>query len=219
MPVTITVSEVRQALYHAAGAQSASGDGAPSLAVLGTWFHEAVGWLVDDSGTDCPFAVLADVDEDLQVWKQTLVERAYSQFVGPRLCSHQAALQDVAPQVLTFWQAMQAVCHWLAELAWSVRPPRASRAGSRPAPWLTLAEWLTTEEPLSCDLREPGWVDSVRLVGVADAVVRLADAVTPSLTHRVGVTNPKRERGSQRGNAWCAIEFKLGQTSPAADLG
>ncbi len=42
MPVTITVSEVRQALYQAAGAQSACGDGAPSLAVLGQWFHEAV---------------------------------------------------------------------------------------------------------------------------------------------------------------------------------
>jgi len=206
VPVTITVSEVRQALYYAAGAQSARGEGAPSLAVLGQWFHEAVGWLVKDSGKDSPLAVLADVEEVLQVWKQTLVERAYCQFVGPRLTSHQAALQDVAPQVLTFWQAMQAACHWLAELAWSVRPPRASRAAGHPAPWLTLAEWLTTEEPLSCDLREPGWVDCVRLVGVADAVVRLADADN---------SNPSRERG----NAWCAIEFKLGQNSPAADLG
>ena len=214
MPVTITVSEVREALYRAAGAQSARGDGSPSLAVLGQWFHEAVGWLVTEHGGTSPLAVLAEVDEDLDVWKQTIVERAYSQFVGPRLTGHHAALHDVAPQVLSFWQAMQAVCHWLAELAWSVRAQRPPRGASRPAPWQTLAEWLTTEEPLSCELREPGWSDSVRLVGVADAVVRLADTGTSADTDN-GDTNPKRPRG----NAWCAIEFKLGQTSPEADLG
>ena len=196
MPVTITVSEVRTALYRAAGSQSARGDGAPSLAVLGQWFHEAVGWLVTDERGTAPLSVLADVDENLDVWRQTLVDHTYAHFVGPRLTSHQAALQDVATQVLTFWQAMQAACHWLADLVWSLRSPRKSLRQA-PPPWQSLAEWLTTDEPLSCELREPGWLDSVRLTGIADAVVRLNTA----------------------GNAWCAIEFKIGQTSPAADLG
>ena len=230
MPVTITVSEVREALYHAAGAQNARGDGAPSQAILGRWFHEAVGWLVSDRHGRNALTALADVDEDLEVWRQTLVKRAYSQFVGPRLTSHQAALHDVAPQVLSFWQATQAACHWLAELAWSMRPHRRTRGGIQPAPWQLLAEWLTTEEPLSCELHEPGWFDSVRLVGVADAVLRLNPAwqTLPASGPAVQTdTDPQRQRGGldptlsidPRGSAWCAIEFKLGQTSPAADLG
>ncbi len=196
MSVTITVSEVRAALYQAAGAANDCGDGAPSTAALGQWFHEGLRLLVGDDSRTSLLAALAEVDEDLDVWKQTLVERTYSQFVGPRLTRQQAALHDVAPQVLAFWQAMLAACHWLAELSWSMQPARASHRTARIAPWQTLTECFTTEEPLTCELREPGWSDSVRLVGVADVVVRLANT-----------------------GAWCAIEFKLGRTSPAADLG
>jgi DNA segregation ATPase FtsK/SpoIIIE, S-DNA-T family len=196
MAVTVTVSEVRQALYQAAGGAMDRGDGSPSLAVLGQWFHEALGKCVGDDTSPGWLTVLGEVDADLELWKQALVECAYSQFVGPRLTREQAALHDVTPQVLTFWQALQAACHWMAELSWSARPERASRGAQHLAPWQTLAEWFTTEEPLSCELREPGWSDSVRLVGVADAVVRLTSS-----------------------GAWCAIEFKLGQTSPTADLG
>lgn len=201
MPVTITVSEVREALYFAAGAQSASGGGVPSVAVLGQWFHDAVGWLVENRQGANTLSILADIDEDLSIWKQTLTEHAYSRFVGPRLTGHQAALQDVAPQVLSFWTAVQSACHWIAELAWSVRPQRASRSVQRGSPWESLTDWLATEEPLSCELREPTWSDTVKLVGIADAIIRLKDANAAS------------------SHAWCAIEFKLGQTSPAADLG
>lgn len=209
MPVTVTVSEVRESLYRAAGSQSARGTGAPSIAVLGQWFHEAIGWLVNERNGRSSLAVLADVDQNLDVWKQTLVTRVYTQFVGPRLTGHQAALQDVGPQVLSFWQAIQEACHWVAELAWSLRSGKSSRAHPRPTPWKTLSEFLSTEEPLSCEIREPGWHDSVRLTGIADAIVRL--------TNPPGAASTPVESG--RTAAWCAIEFKLGQTSPAADLG
>lgn len=199
MPVTISVSEVRQALYLAAGAQDAAGPGAPSIAVLGQWFHDGLGWLVDARRPGSPISLLADVHEDLDLWKRTLVERCYSQFVGPRLTSHHAALHDVAAQVSSFWQAMQAACHWIAELAWSLRPLRRLRKQDSGQ---VLGEWLTTEEPLSCELRDSSWTDSVRLVGIADAVIRL-----------------HQEPGHPDQARWCAIEFKLGQTSPAADLG
>ncbi|MGE5193220.1 MAG: DNA translocase FtsK [Deltaproteobacteria bacterium] len=196
MPVTISVSQVRRALYQAAGAAGAHGDGSPSTPVLGKWFHEGVGLLVGNRSPASPLARLAELDADLDLWKQSLVAEAYSQFVGPRLTREQAALHDEAPQVVAFWQAMQAACHWLAELSWSRRSERPSRRGTQPGPWQTLADCMSTEEPLMCVLREPGWSDSVRLVGIADAIVRLAPA-----------------------GVWCAIEFKLGQTSPEADLG
>lgn len=229
MPVTITVSEVRDALYLAAGAQSARGDGAPSVKILGRWFHEAVCWLVTDQSGANPLSVLADVDEDLVAWKRALIERVYTQFVGPRLTSHQAALLDVSSQVLSFWQALQFACDWLAELAWQLRPaargPEAvivarrtpsglekpgdsepeglspSAKADQPA-WRVLADCFSAEEPLSCELNEPGWTDTVRLVGIADAILRPTGTGSPL-----------------QASAWCAIEFKLGQASPAADLG
>lgn len=195
MPVTITVSQVRQALYRAGGIGSDHGDGSPSNPVLGKWFHEGLGFLLGN-GSNSPLARLAELEPDIGVWKRSLTEAAYSQFVGPRLTREQAALQNEAPQVAAFWKAMQSACEWIAELSWSQRSPRASQRSLQPAPWQTLADFFTTEESLTCTLREPGWSDSVRLVGIADAVIRLAHT-----------------------GAWCAIEFKLGQTSPAADLG
>lgn len=200
MPVKITVSQVRDALYvgelagNATGA--VTGTGTASTSLLGQWFHEVLGQLVDTDPLTGPLSALAHVDVDLNVWKQTLVTRAYTQFIGPRLTQQQATLHALTPQVLAFWEAIQAACHWLAELTWSLRPKRAAtRTPIRP-PWQALADCFYSDEPLTCVIIEPGWTDSVQLVGIADAVVRLADS-----------------------GVWCAIEFKLGKTSPAADLG
>ena len=189
MPVTITVSEVRTALYQAA--RGVNGGGARSTALLGQWFHETIGVLVGHDPRASLAAALADVEPDLEVWKQSLIAHVYTTLVGPRLTRQQAALHEFTPQILDFWQALQAACHWLAELSWSVQPTDSSHSA-----WQTLAECFATDEPLMCELREPGWSDSVRLVGTADAVLRPA-----TVRH------------------WCALEFKLGQTSPAADLG
>lgn len=196
MPVKITVSQVRDALYLAEGISATGGKhnvGAASTSALGQWFHEVLGELVKDGGTSGPLTALSEVDADLNTWKQTLVARAYAQFIGPQLTQQQSALHNITPQVLAFWNAVQAACHWLAELTWSLRPKNASAALE--APWQSLSDCFATEEPLTYLLREVGWTDSVQLVGVADAIVRLASGV------------------------WCAIEFKLGKTSPAADLG
>lgn len=196
MPVTLPVSQVRAALYQAVGGRDGTGTGSPSTAVLGQWFHQVLEYLVDDSAGSSPLAQLDEIAADLELWKRSLAARAYTSFLGPRLVRERAALHEVAPQVLSLWQAVQAACDWLAELNWRVRGqrPRQRIAGGRP--WTTLADWLSTEESLASELREPGWSDSVRLTGVADAVIRLADT-----------------------GAWCAVEFKLGQTSPVADLG
>lgn len=196
MSVSITVSEVRDAIYRAAGGASAVGTGAVSTALLGRWFHESLSHLVGGDSTSNAAAALADIEPNLSAWKQALIEHVYSTSVGPRLTRHQAALHDVAPQVLSFWQALQAACDWLAELSWNAKPAPAARRARKAAPWQTLSSWLATEEPLTYELRERGWSDSVRLVGVADAVLRPAGT-----------------------SHWCAIEFKLGQTSPTADLG
>lgn len=196
MPVTISVSEVRNALYLQDDPAHRCGEGAASNSVLGQWFHEGLGLLVTADSSKGFLATLSDVEADLEVWKQTLVSRAYAQFVGPQLTRQQAALREMAPQVLTFWSAMQAACHWIAELTWKIRTHKSQQRATPQVPWQTLADLFSTEETLSCELRQPGWTESVRLVGVADAIVRLAGS-----------------------GGWCVIEFKLGRTSPAIDLG
>jgi DNA segregation ATPase FtsK/SpoIIIE, S-DNA-T family len=196
MPVTITVSQIRDALYRADSGTTAGEEGGATTALLGQWFHECLGFLVSSDAPASPLDALSEVVADPEVWKATLAERAYAVFVGPRLTGRQALLHEAAPQVLQFWQAVQSACHWLAELSWAVKSGRPSRRASPPAPWQSLADVISSEEPLACEIREPGWSESVLLVGVADAVVRLAQT-----------------------GAWCAIEFKSGRTSPEADLG
>ncbi len=51
------------------------------------------------------------------------------------------------------------------------------------------------EQPLSWELREKGWTRPVRVSGIADFIVRRPET-----------------------NSWCAVELKLGQTAPEADL-
>jgi hypothetical protein len=202
MPVTLTVSEVRDALYRgevadfrrAGVGRPAGGD--PTTAMLGQWFHAGLTFLVTNDSPESPLALLADVEADPHVWKETLARQLYTQFVGPRLTKERAALHESAHQVLTFWQAMQNACAWTAGLCWSLRSEAASRRTPMAAPWRVLADCFQTDQDLRCELREPGWPDSVRLVGKADAVVRRADI-----------------------GAWCVVEFKSGQTSPLADAG
>jgi hypothetical protein len=196
MAVTISVSQVRQALYQAERSSSGTGGGSRSTSILGQWFHEAMAALAGKNQGLKPLQVLADLDADLDAWKTALAAKMYQGFIGPRISLEQAALHDLGNEVLDFWRAVEAASHWFAELTWSVRAATASRQHVVRPPWETLSDFTSTEETLVCEMREPGWVDSVRLVGIADAVIRL-----PQTGH------------------WCGIEFKSGRTSPAADLG
>lgn len=195
MAVTLTVSQVRDALFLGERTDKSSPD-SPTTPVLGQWFHEGLSLLVADSSPEGPLAMLADVDAALPAWKETLRHALYERFVGPRLTRHQAGLHESAVQVLNFWLAMEAACDWVADLCWSLRPERPTRRAKISSPWETLAEFIQADEVLTCEFKEPGWSDGVRLVGIADAIVRLSTT-----------------------GAWCVVEFKSGQTSPAADLG
>lgn len=195
MPVTLTVSQIRDALYR--------GDGFPASPMqvstnttLGTWFHEGLSLLVDDQAHESPLTALADVDANLDVWKQTLETVVYERFVGPKLARNRAGLHESPQHVLQFWLAMREACNWIAELCWSMKPQKAVRRRQLDPPWVTLSSVIATNEQLVGEFREPDWTDSVRLVGVADAIIRLATT-----------------------GAWCVLEFKTGQSSPSADLG
>ena len=196
MPVTVTVSQIREALYRAdrtAGSEPA----AATTGLLGRWFHEALSYLVSREPRGGLLGVLAAGPADLESWKSLATARLYEDVVGPRLTRNCALLQESAGQVLMFWQAMREAAEWFAELAWRSHAglQRGRREVLQPA-WQQLSECFASEVPLECELSDPSWSDTVRLVGIADWVCR------PTGVDR-----------------WCVVEFKTGRGSPEADLG
>src|SRR4029079_18617639 len=103
-----------------------------------------------------------------------------------------AHLQTTTDAVLMFWQAQRSLIAWLTQLTMSA----VEKEPMIRSDWRILEAMLEPEVALSCELDETGWTDSVRIVGVADSLLRV----------------PGR-------SDWCALELKLGRAQPAVDLG
>ncbi|MGO9601031.1 MAG: DNA translocase FtsK [Isosphaeraceae bacterium] len=176
MPVTLQVRDVHSAIYQAGGGPASAGDGAPSTILLGRLFHEI---FTDLIGTDSRKSLKTTLDElstESDARRRETHRHVYDTVVGPRIRRNQANLHESSSHVLTFWRAVAQLCDWLAE------SPEKLAA-------------MTTAEPLTLELREPTWTDSVVVVGIPDALVKVPDS-----------------------NAWCVVELKLGRTAPEADL-
>ncbi len=167
MAITLRVSDVRAEIYRAAGGAQSAGAGEASTALLGQIFHEAFASLVGPDESKNFRAALNEVEPGQHkcCWQAALVAHTYRHLVGPRLWHNQAALHRCADRVLTFWDAVQEMCGWLAELLWQAREHGV----------MVGEEVLTAEQPLRWELREPEWTEAVALVGVADAVWRIPE--------------------------------------------
>jgi hypothetical protein len=165
MAVTLQVRDVRAEIYKSAGGLNGAGPGLASTALLGRIFHQTFADLVGgDQGKNYQ-RVLTMAESSLEEWQTALVKHAYERLIGRKLYEHQSELRFVPDQVLTFWDAVQELCGWLAELLWQAREKEVSL---EEAP-------ITVEEPLRWEVQEEGWTDSVLLTGVADAVWRLRE--------------------------------------------
>jgi S-DNA-T family DNA segregation ATPase FtsK/SpoIIIE len=186
MTITLTVSEVRQALQQAAG-RAPSGDGSPSTALLGTMFHRVIGELLRDDSACNLESVVRDLEPELAEWKRVLVEHTYDQLLGPLLTNQSASLREHGDQVMDLWTAVQDAVQWLAELWWQITENGTMAASQSDSFWV--------ERQVVLDLQQPNWSEPVALLGQTDAVLR----------------HPTT-------NAWCVLEWKIGQTSPVIDL-
>ena len=187
MPVILQVRDIREELYRAGDRTAGNGSAQGTTMLLGRLFHEVFAQLLEGD-LDEALATLPTTDQT--GWRHGLVHRTYEHLVEPRLWKQREPLQSQTEPVLGFWTAIVEICHWLADLAWTVRE-QARQTGTP----CRLTDLVATEQSLCWELREPGWTDTVRLTGITDAVLRIP--------------------GSQR---WCAIELKLGKTSPEIDL-
>ena len=189
MPFVLTVSEVREAIYLAAGGRESSGPGEASTALLGNLFHETFRLLTGPDPTFNFVRPLELADRTLPSWESQLIEHAYVWCVGPQLVGHQGELQRSSGNVLTYWQAVENLCRWLCDVLLQQSCPAQSIE--------ELRAFIFADNELDCEaqLDDSSWKDSVILQGRVDAVLR-----------QLGT------------NRLCAVELKLGQTSPEADL-
>ena len=162
MAVSLQVRDVRAAIYRASGGPQGAGSGSPSTALLGRLFHDVFAALVSADASRNFHSAIDEAEPELDEWRRALIKHAYQNLVGPRLQLHQALLHHITDQVLTFWDGVQEMCRWLAELLWQLR--------ERGDKELTTADSISVEQHLVWDIHEPRWADSVRLSGVADAV-------------------------------------------------
>jgi hypothetical protein len=165
MPVTLTIRDVRDTLMR----QDEPGDGPSSSPEAGRLFHDVFAALTVEG-------MHRALREDEAKRGEVLRTFAYDQVFGPRLTRDRAYFRAQGALVAASWDAVERLCDWLIELG-----PSTIR--------------MTAEEAVSVELREPGWRDSVRLVGLADGVIRSAES-----------------------GRWCVVELKLGRGHPRADV-
>lgn len=191
MTIELSVREVREALLRKAG-RGVQGDGEPATLLLGTLFHRTFADLVGRDPELSGLRVIAEHRGDAGRRLEQLVGHCWSRLVAPRLLGQAATLQSAGAEVLAFWRATRALCGWLDAVIAELLEGHTEEGTS----WEQLASVLEAEVRIDCELREPGWSEPVRLVGIADAVLRLPRQAT-----------------------YCAIELKLGRAAPVVDLG
>ncbi len=188
MPRVLSVSEVRRQLYWAAGGPESAGGGEPTVALLGSLFHQLFEQLTGPDARVNLIAPLQLADATLESWRQALATHAYGTFVAPALSTHQANLQSRGAEVIAYWTAVKALCDWVAAVLFEQRAHGALESNRAQI-------FAAAEHDISAELSDPSWSDTVILQGRADSIVA--------------------QRGTGRR---CVVELKLGRTAPEADL-
>ncbi len=191
MTVSLSVHDVREHIRRASKPSTTVLSQASSP-LLGRIFHEVAADLTSPDPVRNAFSFLETLDFDKDVWRSHLALRTYDILLGPRLTRDKARLQGASSGVLNLWEAIQALCEWFVGLAWVAKNPEGRK---KALSWGHLRAALQAEVPMEAEFSSPGWSEPVRLTGIADSLLRLP-----------------------RSTRWCVHEFKLGRTSPEADL-
>jgi DNA segregation ATPase FtsK/SpoIIIE, S-DNA-T family len=189
--IELSVSDVRAALMQAAGS-GRGGSGEPATLLLGRVFHEVFADLVSQEPSISGLRLIAESGPDSDRRVEQLLEHVWRRLVGPRLRRHAAVLQTSSEPVLVLWHAVRNLARWMVSVVVELleQSPEARASANH------LERLLQAEIPLSCELHEAQWTEPVRLVGIADSILRVPGKAS-----------------------YCAIELKLGRATPVVDMG
>lgn len=205
--IELSVSDVRAALT-AVGRPGDLGAGEAATMRLGTLFHAVFADLVSSSPARSGVRVL--LEEPPEERLRALRRHTFRHLFAPRLVAAAPALQSSTPAVMSTWRAVEHLLAWLEGVVLTLAdhvteggahmrtPLDGSSAHVAASEWRRVAELLRAEEQLACELRGDDWEEAVRLVGIADAVVRVP-------------------RPGAAPAALC-VELKLGRSAPPIDL-
>lgn len=187
---SLTVSEIRQAIWRAAGAAPAGGAGAEA----GRLFHEVV---AEALGGESPAAWFRHFDpgrlqapDAASQYARTL----YEEVMGPALAGRGPAFQAQPAALLQLWNGVQEFSTWLVGALRECQARGVIR-------WQGLEGWqgagglARAEVPVRWVAHRPHWRARVEVSGTLDALWR--------------------DAGSGR---WCVVEWKLASGAPEADL-
>ncbi|MDQ3280188.1 MAG: FtsK/SpoIIIE domain-containing protein [Acidobacteriota bacterium] len=184
----LSVSEVRDSVYWAAGGPRSAGNGSRALPLLGTLFHQTFAGLTSADERVNLVRPLERADATPESWRNELASHAYAWHVAPRLEEHQAELQGESTAVASYWDAVRNLTGWLADLMWE------QRAAGRALEEARAQVFAANEEEISVTLEDNTWSAPVTVTGRIDALLR-----------------------QPRSGALCALELKSGRTAPEAD--
>lgn len=194
-PIELTVSQIRREIYLAvARPQSVPSDvligtGNVSRRDLGTQFHRIVASLLNSRDEDLS-TIFGGASADDCVCEMMNV--LYRRELGPFLVRQAAALHGDGAAVLDLWTAVGEAARWFSDLFSDYRARQIqNHQHVRPRQF---TRWFESEVPLRMQLHDDTWTAPVTIVGVADTII----------------SPPEGRR--------CVVEYKLGKTSPAADL-
>lgn len=183
---TLTVSEIRSALLAQTG--FASGDGATSLALLGTLFHDCATALASPHSHSWWGHSLDPSRLESAAAPKLLLNRLYEQFLGPQLIRHRYVLLSRGREVYSLWQALESFADWFTGVLRQAHGRGLLQFAN--GQWSGLDQIILLNHSLRWELDA-----SLAVQGEADAL--FLDPQT---------------------NRWCVVEFKLGAGSPEADL-
>lgn len=184
----VSVTEIRNNVYWAAGGPRSAGKGERALPLLGTLFHQTYAGLTGSDERVNLVRPLERADATRQSWRRELASHAYAWHVAPRLEEHQAELQGEATAVASYWEAVRNLSGWLADLMWEQRSAGRSVSEAREV------VFADTEREVSVALDDDHWSAPVTVNGRIDALLRQPET-----------------------GALCALELKSGRTAPEAD--
>lgn len=211
--VQVTVSQLRREIFLATAGSTSSpaeivsrvspvataarattakhfvGAGNASTAELGTQFHRIIASLLNSRDEDLSTIFGGASAEDCTY---EMIGIIYRRELGPFLVRQAAALHGHGAAVLDLWTAVREAAQWFCDLFSDYRA-RQIRSQQHVSP-RQFTQWFESEVPLRMQLHDDSWIAPVTVVGVADTIISL----------------PNGRR--------CVVEYKLGKTSPKADL-
>jgi energy-coupling factor transporter ATP-binding protein EcfA2 len=151
MPVHLSVSQIREALFAAVSKTGKIPQPSAQQRLAGRLFHECFAALICSLSESSGFSSARQPLE-------TLEKMLYERYLGPRLTTHLVYLRKHTACVRNLWIACRNMCKWLSELMQSAASQRIELV-------------FHPEEAFSMTLSMPHWSDTIILSGVADLML------------------------------------------------